>query len=65
MINRLFKRIFKDLTWYFSGAIPVILVIIFSMIAVTYWEKYAIKSIGIFILVMIAAYVYVAVKFKK
>ncbi len=65
MISRLFKRIFKDLTWYFSGAIPVALVVVFSMIAVTYWEKYAIRSIGIFILFMVVAYVYIAMKYKK
>ena len=65
MFSRLFKRIFKDLTWYFSGAIPVALVVVFSMIAVKYWEKYAIRSIGIFILLMIAVYIYIAVKIKK
>ncbi|QGY30627.1 hypothetical protein CUN67_17515 [Pantoea cypripedii] len=65
MISRLFKIIFKDLTWYFSGALPAILVVIFSMIAVTYWEKYAIRSIGIFILFMIVTYIYIAVKYKK
>ncbi len=65
MISRLFKRIFKDLTWYFSGAIPVFLVVIFSMIAVTYWEKYAIRNIGIFILFMVVTYVYIAMKHKK
>ncbi|MNB84975.1 hypothetical protein D3C75_318580 [compost metagenome] len=56
-----FKRWFKEQFFFcLRGGIPLLIVIIFSLLAVSYLpEKIAIKAIGIFIIVVGIAILYV------
>jgi len=64
-MKKLLRSFLDDILWYLLGFIPVILIVIFGMVAVTFWEEYALKSIAIFTVIVLVVYFYFVKSRKK